>query len=194
MDKSNVIPHPASDPNPFQNQEDISKKEPKISPEDQKLLDTFTEKMMLLNSDQIPYQQKLDIVVDLNTIITPLMFKQLVSPMPSVDFSVIASRTNIALKDISAVIIKKRDAEVADEINLESPKFQLVFTWFMEVFSDVLSRNDIEETAKNNIFTDLSTALLGFEEICQKRLKGASKSAMASATNPLLEKFKNEET
>lgn len=154
------------------------------------LLVEFNANLAEINRRDLPYQQKLDLIIEMQTKTCPLIFQQLLSPAPNVDISVIASRTSILLKDISQLIIKKRKTEVAEDINVSSPKFQLIFGWFLELFSRTLHENKVNEVEVSNIFSSLANNLVGWEDRIQKGLKGLSNKALTRAKNPFIEDFK----
>jgi len=175
--------------NPFTVPDDAACTVP-LSDDSQKVLAEFSQRIEDLNKPDIPYQKKLDAIIELNTRIVPIVFQQLLSPAPNVDVSVIASRACNALRDASSIIIKKREAEATDDIDPASPKFQLVFGWFLELFSETLHDQKIDEITVSNIFNALAAGLAGWEERVQKSLKGLSSKALDKADNPFIREFK----
>jgi hypothetical protein len=134
----------------------------------------------------LPLGDKMDKILEVNAIIIPELFREFSSSMPSIDKSMIGSRILSAVKDMSGVLLKKRETEVSEEVNPNSPKFQAIFVWFIEVFKMVLDRQGLDTIQINNIFSDLSTELTGWEERISKRLKGLSVKALDEVKNPLL--------
>lgn len=155
-------------------------------------LESFQRDIEKLNDPNLPYNEKLDLIIELKTRIVPLVFNELYKPFPNPEISLIASRASFALKEAAAIIIKKRESEVSDEINPFSPKFQKAFYWIIELFHQTLIENGCDEITTNNIFTSLSTKLLGWEEILAKQLKSISAKALEKVENPFLAKFKEE--
>jgi hypothetical protein len=178
--------------NPFIGDEVKKKMKPRneVPADAQDKLDSFQKDIERLNDPNMPYNEKLDLIIELKTRIVPLVFKELYASFPNPEISLIASRASFALKEAAAIIIKKRESEVTDEINPFSPKFQKAFYWLIELFYTVLMENGVEEISRNNIFTNLSTKLLGWEEVIAKQLKSISSKALDKVENPFIAKFK----
>lgn len=155
-------------------------------------LEAFRADIERLNNPNMPYNEKLDLIIDLKTRIVPLVFKELYSAFPNSDISLIASRASFALKEAAAIIIKKRESEVSDEINPFSPKFQKAFYWLIELFHQVLVENGCDEITVKNIFSALSGKLLGWEEVVAKQLKSISSKALEKVENPFIASFRND--
>lgn len=139
----------------------------------------------------LTFNDKMDKILEMNAIIIPEMFREFSSSMPSADKSVVGSRILSAIKDIGSVLIKKRETESSEDIDLSSPKFQMVFTWIIELFKLVLDRQGLDSIQINNIFTDLSSELVGWEEKITKKLKGLSAKVLKEVKNPLVEMLDN---
>ena len=151
----------------------------------------FNKKLKSLFESDGSFSEKMDILVKLQSDIAPLIFMELISPIGSVDKSMIAARASSVLKEISQTLVKKYEAEVKDELEVNSPKFQLVFGWIIELFSEVLHNQKLDDITINNIFNALASELVGWEDTVAKRLKGLSRKALASAENPFITEFKN---
>ena len=156
------------------------------------LLAAFKTDIEKLNDPNMPYNEKLDLIIDLKTRIVPVVFKELYSNFPNPDISLIASRASFALKEAAAIIIKKRESEVTDEINPFSPKFQRAFYMFIELFHKTLQENNVDDITTNNVFNTLSTKLLGWEEQLVKSMKSVSSKALEKIENPFIARFKTE--
>lgn len=179
--------------NPFIG-EDVKKKlKPRneVPADAQQKLDAFQKDIERLNDPNMPYNEKLDLIIELKTRIVPLVFKELYASFPNPEISLIASRASFALKEAAAIIIKKRESEVTNEINPFSPKFQKAFYWIIELFHQVLVENGVDEITTNNVFTNLSTKLLGWEEVITKQLKSISSKTLDKVENPFIAKFKD---
>lgn len=150
----------------------------------------FNEDLACLNQKDMPYSQKLDLLLALQTQVVPLIFQELAAPIPSVDRSVIASRACISLKEAAAIIIKKREAELSDELNPESPKFQMAFYWFLELVHQTIQELNVDPTITNNVFNLLSQKLAGWEALLAKSMKGLSLKALEQTKNPFIENVK----
>ncbi len=183
-----------NDPNPFIGDMGKKKSVPMniVDPNAQAILDSFKTDIEKLNDANMPYNEKLDLIIDLKTRLVPVVFKELYTNFPNPDISLIASRASFALKEAAAIIIKKRESEITDEINPFSPKFQKAFYMFLELFHKVLQENSVDEITINNIFSTMSTKLLGWEEVLNKSLKSISSKALEKIENPFIAKFKEE--
>jgi len=178
--------------NPFIGEELTKKLKPRneVPADAADKLAAFQADIEKLNNPNMPYNEKLDLIIELKTRIVPLVFKELYASFPNPEISLIASRASFALKEAAAIIIKKRESEVTDEINPFSPKFQKAFYWIIELFHQVLVENGVDEITTNNVFTNLSTKLLGWEEVIAKQLKSISAKALEKVENPFIAKFK----
>ncbi len=142
--------------------------------------------------DDTPFNKKMDCILKMNAIIIPKLLWELNNPVPDLDRTTIAARTISAIKETGNILLKSREVELSDDINLNSPKFQAVLGWFIDLFHEVLERHDIGNIKKNEIFNDLTIELSGWEDRMMKKLKGASSKALRGIKNPLLEKIKKE--
>jgi len=173
--------------NPFK----VIKNGLKVDPEFKKLKQEFDSLLKKFQSKDISFEEKLDLFIKLNSKIIPVTFEELISPVPNADRSIIAYRASSILKDMSSIIIKKKEIEVTDDINPESPRFQMIFGWFLQLFHKVLLDNKIDQVIVNNVFDSLSSELMDWESTIKKRLKGLSSKAVQRMENPFLDKFKN---
>lgn len=162
-----------------------------VPPDAKERLEAFQRDIEKLNDPNLSYTDKLDLIIELKTRIVPIVFKELYANFPNPEISLIASRASFALKEAAAIIIKKRESEVSDEINPFSPKFQKAFYWIIELFHQTIVENGCDEITTNNIFTTLSTKLLGWEEVLAKQLKSISSKALEKVENPFIAKFKD---
>lgn len=162
-----------------------------ITPEEaQRNLDTLQEHLNKVAKKDLSFKDKLDEIIKLNTIIISQFVRELVSPMPNTDKSIIATNAIRAIKETGLILIKKHESEVSEEIDLNSPKFQLIFGWFIELIRGVLEEQGLNTLQINNIFSSLSLKLSGWEDKIVKRLKGISSKALSEVKNPLVEKNK----
>lgn len=154
----------------------------------QKDLDNIKVNLKKVMGSDLTFNEQMTKILELNAIIIPELFREFSNSMPNVDKSVIGSRILSAIKDMSSIIMKKHESEVAEEINTYSPKFQIIFTWFIELINVVLGRQGLDTIQINNIFSDLSSELTGWEDKVSKRLKGLSAKSLDGIKNPLLDK------
>lgn len=183
-----------NDPNPFIGDPSCKKGVARndVPADAKERLEAFQTDIAKLNDPNLPYNEKIDLIIELKTRIVPIVFGELFKSFPNPEISLIASRASFALKEAAAIIIKKRESEVSDEINPFSPKFQKAFYWIIELFHQTLVESGADEITTNNVFTALSTKLLGWEEILSKQLKSISAKALEKVENPFIAKFKEE--
>lgn len=144
-----------------------------------------------IQGGDLNFSAKMDNLLKMNGLVIPELFRELTSAMPNLDKSNIASKVIGAVKDTGQILIKKREIESTEEINPNSPKFQLVFGWIIELFNMILEKQDLKPIQINNIFNDLSLELVGWEDKVLRRLKGLSSKALDKIENPLIDKLKN---
>ena len=149
----------------------------------------FEEGISAVNSDTLPFERKLDKLIDLNNMVLPYLFKELYARYPNADRSVVGARICIALKTATDILIKKRESEVSEEINPDSPKFQKAFEWFIEVVRASMEEAGMDSVAINNTFNVMANRLQGWENLVSKSLKGVSSKALYEVQNPFVKDF-----
>lgn len=149
----------------------------------------FEEGISAVNSDTLPFERKLDKLIDLNNMVLPYLFKELYARYPNADRSVVGARICIALKTATDILIKKRESEVSEEINPDSPKFQKAFEWFIEVVRASMEEAGMDSVAINNTFNVMANRLQGWENLVSKSLKGVSSKALSEVQNPFVKDF-----
>jgi hypothetical protein len=143
-----------------------------------------------IQNTEISFDKRLDSILKVNSLIIPLLFSEMLSDSPDIYRSMVASKVITAIKETGKLLIKKREIELVDEINLNSPKFQLVFGWFLEVINGVLKKQGMNELQLNSIFQELSLELSDWEDRVMKKLKGLSSKALDEIENPFLKTLK----
>ena len=149
----------------------------------------FEEGLSIVNNNKTSYEQKLDKLIDLNTMVLPFLFKELYARNPNAERSVVGSRICIALKAATEILIKRRESEVSEEINPENPKFQKAFEWFIEVVRASMEEAGMDSTSINNTFNVMANRLQGWEALIAKSLKGVSCKALSEVENPFVKDF-----
>lgn len=152
----------------------------------QKELNLLKNYLKDLQGDSLNFSEKMNTILKINGIVIPEFFRQMTNTMPDTDRARIASNSLSAIKDMSQILMKKREVELSEDINLNSPKFQLVFSWLIEVFNNVLESQSLSRIQINNVFTALSSELAGWEDKVSKRLKGLSSKVLDEVKNPLV--------
>lgn len=155
-------------------------------------LENMTSLLSQINDKDLPYQSRIESLQLLTTTLVPTLFQELLSEAPNVERSIVASRALMAIKASSDLMTRKREAEISDELNPYSPKFQLAFGWIVETFYNVLQNQGLEDLQVNSIFNDLAVSLTGLEDKLEKRLKGVASKALAQLENPFVADFKAE--
>lgn len=140
-----------------------------------------------IRSKESTFDDKMDSIVTMLAAIMPEVYKEMISIAPNVDRSLIASRAISAIKDTASMLMKRRDIEVSEEVDVNNPKFQIVFSWFMDIFHTSLVEQGVDDILISNVFNDLALKLAGWEDIVNKRLKGVSAKALANVKNPLFD-------
>ncbi len=157
----------------------------------EELPDFLNVQLSKINDKDLSLPAKLDTLAETLSAIVPLQIGESLAKVPSEARSVALSRAMAGLREITNVLKTKRDVENSDEINPYSPKFQIVFGWFFDVFHHTLTEQGLDEIAINNIFAKLSVELVGWEEKIEKRLRGVAGRALENLTNPLIKDFKD---
>lgn len=138
----------------------------------------------LEKSDSVDMQ--LNTVIALESKILAPLFDEFVAVAPNPDRSTIGAKFAAVLKHIATLIITRREMHVSEEVNPHAPKFQVIFTWFLEVIQDIMVEEQFDQITIDNFFNKLSQRLAGWEGIIEKRLKGLSSKALDQVTNPLV--------
>ena len=149
----------------------------------------FEKGLEVVNNPHSTYDEKFNTLIQLNTLILPFAFQELSAQIPNPDRSVIASRICTALKDATSILMKKRETELTEEINPDSPKFQKSFEWFIEVVRASMEEAGVDSTTMNNVFNVMSNRLQGWEQMILKSLKGVSSKALSEVENPFIKDF-----
>lgn len=176
-------------------EQEKEKKVPQYKKDDDRRKKEFDEKssphMALLLDPTSTHQQKMESIAALQLNVLPTLFEELSKTYPSLERSVVASRTNSALNAVSKSIQEKKASEIEDSFDAHSPKFQMVLGWFMQVFKEAMIENDVDDATVDNTFTSLAGRLEGWEDNINKRMKGVTQKALASVDNPLMEQIKD---
>lgn len=143
----------------------------------QALIDEFA-------NPQTEFKRKIELAVNLQTQMLPVLLKEASANRPSVPRSVVAARLGILVRDTVKMLQDLRDQENRDEVDLNHPKIQTAFGWFLQLFEDVLIIEKIDPLTRKSVFMTLQSKLVGWEERANKSLGGLSAKAMASTENP----------
>ncbi|HEC66048.1 MAG TPA: hypothetical protein ENI23_12205 [bacterium] len=144
-----------------------------------------------ISDKNIDYQDKMHSLVGLIKEIIPTLVTEVNSIAPNVDRSVVSARLIIAFNNIAKILEAQRAAELTEEINVRSPKFQLIFGWFLELTHDIMVSQGVEGTQINNVFNSLALELGGWEDKIEKSLKGIKGKAIEQVRSPWIEEFKD---
>lgn len=145
--------------------------------------------VQILQNPETDYKSKLDAIAMMQSSIIPALFAEMASKFPNTDRSLVAARSVIALKEMGRVLMERKAADAAEEIDPHSPKFQMVIGWFIELLHEVMVKEGTDPILINNVFNTLANALVGWEDVVSKKLKGVSAKALANVTNPFTEEF-----
>jgi flagellar motility protein MotE (MotC chaperone) len=144
----------------------------------------------IANAEQTA-SQRIEKLLGVNSTIILGLLKAALAEEPDLDRSTVLSRAMTAIKDTVAVLKSKHDMEGVDTFNPRSPKFGLVFGWFIELVHKVLAQH-VNETVSTNFFNDLVAELSGWEDRIERQFKGVSGRALASLQSPFIENFREQ--
>lgn len=198
MEKDENLGQPkvGEDISPNLSEQEKEKKVPQYRIEDERRQKEFSQKsaphMELLLDPTATHQQKMESIAALQLSVLPTLFEELNKTYPSLERSVVASRTNSALNAVSKSIQEKKASELEDSFDAHSPKFQMVLGWFMQLFKESMVENDVDGATVDNVFTSMAGRLEGWEDNINKRMKGVTQKALASVDNPLMEQIKDQ--
>lgn len=145
----------------------------------------------ILTRSETPIQERVQIGARLQKEIVPILLKEMLASRPSVDRSVVAARFGISIRDIIKGFTELRDLENKDEVDLNHPKIQTAFGWFIEIFEQSLISEGVDPLSRKGIFMTLQASLSGWEGKANKSLKGVSAKALNAVGNPFLNAIEN---
>jgi len=146
----------------------------------------FTRQMNeVINAIDKPVGDRIAALARMKAHFMPLLFQEAIAVNPSADRSVVIARAMHGIRDLTNMLVKKRELELSEEVDLHNPKFQIVLRWFVETVEQTLREDHQLPADKVNIFLDnLSGRLVDWEETCNKRLKGVAFKALSEIENP----------
>ena len=118
-----------------------------------------------------------------------LNYLEKLSKYPNVDRSAVTSKTAGILRDISNTLKNKREAQVKADLDPHSPKFELVFGWFIELIQEVMTEEDIDEIQISNFFSTFAGRIPDWQNRVSTELKGLANKALQEVKNPFVEDF-----
>lgn len=186
----------SDDRSPPMTEAEKEKKQPKYIEDDLRRkakLDNDTLPLLdALTDPESTYSEKLDNLSKLQISIVPQLLEELAKTYPSLERSVVAARTSSAIQAVSKSIQDRKAAELEDNLDAHSPKFQMVLGWFMNLFKESMLENDIDSATVDNTFTALAGRLEGWEDKVNKSMKGVTQKALAAVQNPFIEMIKDQ--
>lgn len=133
--------------------------------------------------------QRIEKLLAINSTIIMGLLKEALGDEPDLDRSTVLGRALTAVKDTVTIIKTKGEMESVDSFNPRSPKFGIVFGWFIELVHRVLSGH-ADETVVANFFNDLVSELSGWEDRIERQFKGVAGKALASMQSPFVDEVK----
>lgn len=127
-------------------------------------------------------------IIKLNGLLIPIQLKEAVAQVPNEARSVAASRTLQSIKDLHGILLKKHQIQTSDDFNSWSPRAKAVWSWMIELFFEIASKH-LGEQEISNIFNELASRLVGWEESVDKRLKGVPVKMLPMLRSPFLQDF-----
>ncbi|HEY8032386.1 MAG TPA: hypothetical protein VIF02_08425 [Methylocella sp.] len=146
--------------------------------------------MEQVNDSSIALSQRVELASRAMAKVTGIFLSEALAPVVDAERSVVLSRLSAHLKAIIDTLARKNEIEFSHTIDPHSPQFQICFEWFLEIVNEALVAAKVDAMAKNAIFACLTTALVGWEEKVQRRLK--SPEGYASQPTPYIQKIKEE--
>lgn len=133
--------------------------------------------------------QRIEKLLAINSTIIMGLLKEALGDEPDLDRSTVLGRALTAVKDTVGILKSKSELESVDSFNPRSPKFGIVFGWFIELVHRVLSQHT-DETIVANFFNDLVSELSGWEDRIERQFKGVAGKALASMQSPFVDEVK----
>ena len=144
--------------------------------------------MEQVNDSSIALPQRLELASRAMAKLTGIFLSEALAPVADAERSVVLSRLSTHLKAIIDTL--KKEIEFSHTIDPHSPQFQICFEWLLEIVNEALVVAKVDGMTKNAIFDCLTTALVGWEEKVQRRLK--SPEGYAPQPTPFIQKIKEE--
>lgn len=135
------------------------------------------------------YIEAQDRIAEIQSSLLPQMIREIYAVRPNVDRGNMAQKAATILKEMSVTIKNKREAQIKDDIDPHSPKFRVLFGWFLELIRDTLYEEDLDDIQISNFFNSIAGKITNWEDRIVKELKGLSGTALQEAPNPFVTDF-----
>lgn len=135
--------------------------------------------------------QRVEKLLAINSTIIMGLLKEALGDVPDLDRANVLGRALTAVKDTVGILRSKYEMEAVDSFNARSPKFSIVFGWFIELVHRILGQH-VDETISTNFFNDLVNELSGWEDRIERQFKGVAGKALASMQSPFVEVFREQ--
>lgn len=142
-----------------------------------------------IGAAEIPTSQRIEKLLAINSTIIINLLKEALGEHPDIDRAVVLRNALSAVKDTASILKSKHEMDSLDTFNPRSPKFGVVFGWFIELVHRVLALH-VEDAISAGFFNDLVGELSGWEDRIERQFKGVSGRAIASLQSPFIEGFK----
>ncbi len=149
---------------------------------------TIREQLRTLNSPGLTAPERIERLLGLSVSLMLPLFGEALSEVPDMNRSAACARALTALKDTVAIVAKRHELETTDAFNPRSPKFTVVFGWFIELVHRILCQH-ADDTTVANFFNDLSGELTGWEDRIERQLKGVAAKSLANLPSPFTQDF-----
>lgn len=160
-----------------------------LTEEDRERIRIVEEKLEELKTPNLEFSKKLDLIIEIQSEMIPPLLRESISIAPNLDKSNVIHRLSMVLKELTQTLNTKREAQITDNLDPYSPKFQAAFAWFAELFYEAVSEQDIDPIVINQIFQYLDSSLMGWEERLVKSLKGITAKSTELRRNPFVKGF-----
>lgn len=120
-------------------------------------------------------QESINKLVDIQKLIVPTLLTELKNPSHSLFKTRVLDRFASMINQMLTATIKLREFEIKEEVDINNPKIQLLFTWFIDIIKDSLEEASLDTKAFFDLF---SSKLIGWEEKSSKKLSKLSFKAI----------------
>lgn len=117
--------------------------------------------------DSSDTDQTIKSLIKIQKIIAPYLLNQLKSQSRNLFQTRVLDRFASIVNQTISSTVKLREFELKEEVDLNNPKIQLLFSWFIDVIKDSLDESSLDKKAFFDVF---SSKLVGWEEKASKKL------------------------
>lgn len=178
--------------NPLTKLYDQNIQKAKLNDIDKDIFNFIDSALSVISDQSTEYSVRYETIAALQGVLVKPLVREMLRSLPNDSKIKAIEKTSKILSDMLKTLESKKKSELSDEIDPTSPKFQLVFEWFIESIHQTMNEMGLDNLVINNFFQEFSTKLQGWEERVQKNLKGVSVKALEKQNlqNPFIQEFK----